>query len=66
MNTRKEHREAVEKLVEYLRANPQEPYRDVSAKIGLSVASISRIATAHGLTRRKAALSISDLSKLEG
>jgi hypothetical protein len=66
MSKRKEHQEAVEKLVEYLRANPQEPYRVVSAKIGLSVASISRIATVHGLARRRAALSIADLSKLEG
>jgi hypothetical protein len=53
MNTRKEHQQAVDKLVEYLRANPQEPYRVVSAKIGLSLASISRIANAQGINTQE-------------
>ena len=41
------------KLVQYLTDHPDVPYKAVSAKLGVSIGTISRIATTHGLRRGK-------------
>ena len=55
---------SVEKLVQYLKDHPTELYREVAAKIGCSVPTISRLARAHGLVRGRKRISDADLAKL--
>jgi hypothetical protein len=55
---------SIEKLVQYLQDHPTELYREVAAKIGCSVPTISRLARAHGLVRGRKRISDADLAKL--
>ncbi len=55
---------SIEKLVQYLKDHETELYREVAAKIGCSVPTISRLARAHGLVRGRKRISDADLAKL--
>ena len=51
------------KLVLYLIDHPDVPYKAVSAKLGVSVGTISRIATTHGLRRGKRVINGAELAQ---
>jgi hypothetical protein len=51
------------KLVVYLTGHPDVPYRTISAKLGVSIGTISRIATTHGLRRGKRVIDGAELAQ---
>jgi len=45
--------EMKEKLAKYIRKNPQMAYREIAAKVGISLPVVSAIAREFGIYRRK-------------
>jgi len=61
--TRKEVRD---KVAAYIKANPQESYKAIGAKLHCATTTIANIAREYGIVRQRGALSEADLRKLEG
>jgi DNA-binding MurR/RpiR family transcriptional regulator len=60
------NKQAQETLVRFILDHPELTYTEVAATLGCDLATISRICTKHGVRRKRKALSMDDLSKLEG
>jgi DNA invertase Pin-like site-specific DNA recombinase len=60
------NKQAQEKLVRLILDHPEQTYTEVAATLGCPLATISRICTKHGVRRKRKALSMDDLNKLEG
>jgi hypothetical protein len=56
-------KETHSKLVLYLTDHPDVPYKAVSAKLGVSIGTISRIATTNGLRRGKRVVNGAELAQ---
>ena len=60
------NKQAQEKLVSFNLAHPELTYTEIAATLGCELATISRSCSEHGVRRNRKALSMDNLSKLEG
>lgn len=54
------------RLTDYCSRHPDLSYKVIAEKLGVSVATVSRICIQNGLRRKRDILTEADLSKLEG